>query len=109
MNEITPFNYSNLPAPVVAEIRDVTARIKACLARTVGDIIEIGRNLLDVKSKLSHGQFEPWLTQEFCMTNRTARRFMQAATWAEDKSDTVSVLTPTAIYLLSSPSTPEPT
>ena len=108
MNDIiVPFTYSDLPAPVAADLQAVTARIKDRLVRQVTDIIETGRDLLNVKSKLDHGQFEGWLTQEFSMTDRTARRFMQAATWAEGKSDTVSVLTPTAIYLLSAPSTPE--
>ena len=108
MNEIvTPFTLSGLPAPVAEEVEAATARIKDRLDRQVKDIIETGRDLLDVKSKLDHGQFENWLIQEFSLTTRTARRFMQAATWAEGKSDTVSVLTPTAIYLLSAPSTPE--
>ena len=108
MNEtITLFTCSNLPAPIAAELQAVTARIKDRLTRQVSDIIETGRDLIEVKSKLDHGQFENWLIQEFSMTDRTARRFMQAATWAEGKSDTVSVLTPTAIYLLSAPSTPE--
>ncbi len=108
MNEIvTPFTLSGLPAPVAEEVEAATVRIKDRLDRQVKDIIETGRDLLDVKSKLDHGQFENWLVQEFCMTDRTARRFMQAANWAEGKTDTVSDLTPTAIYLLSAPSTPE--
>ncbi len=104
---ITPFTNSDLQVPVATELEAITARIKDRLTRQVSDIIETGRDLIEVKSKLDHGQFENWLIQEFSMTDRTARRFMQAATWAEGKSDTVSVLTPTAIYLLSAPSTPE--
>ncbi len=107
MEVITPFTYSGLPAPVAAELLAATTRIKDRLVRQVTDIIETGRDLIEVKSKLPHGHFESWLTQEFCMTDRTARRFMQAATWAEGKSDTVSVLTPTAVYLLSAKSTPD--
>ena len=108
MNEIiTLFTCSDLPAPVSAEVEAATMRIKDRLTRQVEDIIETGRDLLEVKSKLQHGQFEPWLSQEFGMTDRTARRFMQAATWAEGKSDTVSVLTPTTVYLLSAKSTPD--
>ncbi len=104
---ITPFTFSDLPAPVAAELQAVTARIKDRLTRQVSDIIETGRDLIEVKSKLQHGQFESWLSNEFNMTDRTARRFMQAATWAKGKSDTVSDLTPTAVYLLSAKSTPE--
>jgi len=104
---ITPITYSDLQAPVAAEVEAATTRIKDRLIRQVTDIIETGRDLLEVKGKLQHGQFEPWLAHEFNMTDRSARRFMQAATWAEGKSDTVSVLTPTTIYLLSAKSTPD--
>ena len=104
---IAPFTYSGLPAPVAAEIEAATTRIKDRLSRLVPDILETGRDLQEVKGKLQHGRFERWLTQEFDMTNRTARRFMQAATWAEGKTDMVSDLTPNTIYLLSAPSTPE--
>ncbi len=105
MNDvITSFAYSDLPAPIAAEVRDATARIKD---RLTLQVIETGRDLLEVKSKLQHGQFEHWLAEEFGMTDRSARRFMQAATWAEGKSDMVSVLTPTAVYMLSAKSTPD--
>ena len=108
MNEIImPFTYSDLPALVAAEVEAATTRIKDRLTRQVKDIIETGRDLIEVKSKLPHGQFERWLAQEFGMTDRSARRFMQAANWAEGKSDTVSVLTPTTVYLLSAKSTPD--
>lgn len=42
------------------------------------------------------------------MTDRTARNYMRAAEWAEGKPETISDLAPTAIYMLASPSTPEP-
>ena len=108
MNEIiVPFTYTDLPAPVAAELRAVTARIKDRLTRQVKDIIETGRDLLEVKSKLEHGQFESWLDSEFGMTVRTAQRFMRASEWAQDKNDIVSHLTPTTVYMLSAKSTPE--
>ena len=104
---IQTFSISDLPAPVAAEVEAATARIKDRMARTITDIIETGRDLQEVKSKLEHGQFESWLNTVFKMTDRTARRYMQAATWAEGKTDTVSDLTPKAIYLLSAPTTPK--
>ena len=87
---IAPFTYSDLPAPIAAELQAVTARIKERLTRQVSDIIETGRDLIEVKSRLEHGQFGRWLESEFSMTPRTARLFMQAATWAEGKSEIVS-------------------
>ncbi len=55
MNEITPFNYSDLSATEAAELEAVTARIRNRLTRQVKDIIETGRDLIEVKSKLEHG------------------------------------------------------
>jgi len=108
MNDvITPFNYSDLPTPVAAELQAVTNRIKERLTRQVTDIIETGRDLIDVKSKLDHGQFEPWLNTSFNMTMRTAQNYMRAAEYMADKSEIVSFLTPNTMYLLSAPSTPE--
>ena len=108
MNDIiTPFTYSDLPAPVAAEVEAATARIKDRLTRQVKDIIETGCDLLEVKSKLQHGQFESWLDNEFGMAVRTAQRFMRASEWAQDKNDIVSHLTPTTVYMLSAKSTPE--
>ena len=101
---ITAFAYSDLPAPIAAEVRDATARIKD---RLIKDIIETGRDLLEVKSKLQHGQFEPWLSTEFNMTTRTAQKYMRAAEYFADKSELGSHLTPSTIYLLSAPSTPQ--
>ena len=101
------FAYSDLPAPIAAEVRDATARIKNRLACQVNDMIETGNDLIGVKSKTEHGQFKHWLDSELNMNIRTAQRFMRAAEWAEGKHDTVSHLPPTMIYLLSAPSTPE--
>ena len=107
MNEITLFAYTALAASVAAEVQAAAMRIKVRMARTVEDIIETGRDLLDVKSKLEHGQFESWLDLSFNMTIRTAQRFMRAAEWAEGKNDIVSHLTSTTVYMLSAKSTPE--
>ena len=108
MNDIiTPFAYGDLPAPIAAELQAVTSRIKDRLIRQVTDIIETGRDLIEVKSKLDHGQFQSWLNLSFNMTVRTAQKYMQAAEWMADKSELSSHLTPNTIYLLSAPTTPE--
>ena len=106
-NIITTFTYTDLPAPVAAELVAAAARIQSRLTRQVRDIIEIGHDLIEAKSKLQHGQFESWLNLSFNMTVRSAQRFIRAAEWAEGKNDTVSHLGAKSIYLLSAPSTPE--
>ncbi len=108
MNDIiTTFTYSDLPAPISAEVEAATTRIRERLTRQVKDIIETGCDLQEVKDKLQHGQFEAWLNSEFGMAVRTAQRFMRASEWAQDKNDIVSHLTPTTVYMLSAKSTPE--
>ncbi len=108
MNDIiTSITYTGLPAAVAAEVEAAATRIKDRLIRTRKAIIETGRDLIEVKSKLEHGQFEHWLNSEFDMDVRTAQRLMRAAKWAEGKNDTVSHLGAKSIYLLSAPSTPE--
>ncbi len=57
--------------------------------------------------ELPHGQFGPWLEAEFDWTDRTARNYMMVAERLEGKTEIVSDLQPSTIYLLASPSTPE--
>ena len=103
MNQII----SPLSKPVAAEVEAATTRIKDRLSRLVPDIIETGRDLQEVKGKLEHGQFQVWLSASFNMTTRTAQKYMRAAELFGDKSELGSHLTPSTIYLLSAPSTPE--
>src|SRR5207248_1371310 len=55
------------------------------------------------------GQFPKWVEFECGINKRTAQRMMLAAEWAEGKSDTVTLLPPTLLYLLSSSRTPAET
>ena len=71
-------------------------------------LLTIGQHLVEVKDVLEHGQFSDWCQTEFDMSQRTAQRMMQVAEVFGGKNDTVSLLTDTAMYLLSAPSTPEP-
>jgi hypothetical protein len=79
-------------------------RIKA---RTVGTVIENGRDLLEVKNALGHGLFTQWLGQTFPFTERTAQRWMSAAERYGSKSEVTSVLKSEVLLLLAAPSMPE--
>ena len=89
------------------EMEEIADRIRARIRRTVEDIIETGRDLATVKDSMGFGEFTKWLDREFSMTDRTARNYMRAATWAEGKTEIISDLSPTTLYLLAAPSTPE--
>lgn len=103
-----PRRRSIVPAANPADeqfLRDAAARIKARINRTVMDIIDIGRELIDVKERIGHGNFLPWIDREFGMTDRTAQNFMNVA--SRFQSETVSDLTPSVLYELAAPSTPD--
>ena len=70
-------------------------------------MIVIGQKLTEVKALLQHGQFETWCSVEFDMSQRTAQRMMSAAEVFGGKSDTVSLLSDSVMYMLSGPSVPE--
>lgn len=100
------FNYAALDSETRIVVQQRTTEIKALMKRAASDIVEIGQKLIDVKVRLGHGHFGGWLKSEFGMTDRTARNFMQVA--ETFKSETVSdLIAVRAMYLLSSPTTPE--
>lgn len=81
--------------------------IRTHAARAKDSMIKIGLKLASVKGLLPHGQFSDWCETEFEMSQRSAQRMMQAAEVFGSKSDTVSLLSDSAMYLLSGPSVPE--
>ena len=101
------FDYAVLPVESAIVARTAAERIRLRLKRTVEDIIEIGRELTEVKAELPHGQFLPWIEAEFEMSERTARDFMQAHERFGGKSAIIADFKPTILYALAAPSTPE--
>ena len=98
------FSYASLePAQV-----DI-ARAAADAIRTIHKqaIPAIGRHLLTAKEALPHGAFTAWAEQELGINSRTARNYMQAASWLMGKPETVAVLPPTVLYALSAPGVPD--
>jgi Protein of unknown function (DUF3102) len=101
---VVGFDYDALGSNAATDLRDVAARIRG---RMVASVIDTGRELLAVKQRLQHGQFEAWVEAECLITPRTAQNMMAAAQWAEGKSETISLMPPTVLYALSALSTPE--
>jgi hypothetical protein len=100
---IVGFDYEQLSHGVAAVAREAADRIRSRLSNS---LIDTGKDLRLVRERLEHGQFGAWLRVEFGLTARTAQRYMRAARLA-DKIDTVSDLTPTALYALSAATTPK--
>lgn len=105
MNEQLPVQLSfDVSLPERAQrIRDLVGVARTC-------IIEIGRELIVAKSLVAHGEWLPWLKDEFGWDERTARRYMEVARMF--KSDMLSDFTgitidATALYALSAPDVPQ--
>src|SRR5215472_3036088 len=77
---------------------------------SVNGTIEIGRRLSVVKKAVNHGQWLGWLKEEFDWSDRSARNFMCIWKFAQTtKLEIISNLniSPTALYLLAAPRTPD--
>jgi len=66
------------------EIREL--KDKLATTAKVGLLIayELGRRLVAVKQSLDHGQFLPWLEQNFQMSDRTAQKYMRIYSFFKD-------------------------
>ena len=55
------FDYSVVPEPSREEVRIKTAELKLIARQTAQGIIEIGQRLVEIKEKVGHGNWLPWL------------------------------------------------
>jgi len=98
------FDYSLLDTDVADEARATAERIRR---RQSTAITMVGHELIRIKAKMEHGTFGKWIAAALDMTPRSAENYMNAARWMEGKNETVSLLPPTLVYALASPSAPE--
>ena len=102
------FDYGALPAESAIVARTAAERIRLRLKRTVEDIIEIGRELTEVKAELPHGQFLLWIAAEFEMSRQTADNFTSVyERFGNGKLPIISNFKPTILYALAAPATPD--
>lgn len=105
--QLTPsFDYAELPPEYAEFARSIATRFRNWANSSTVEGMKIGLSLIEIKSRLDHGQFGTWLRAEFPGHERTAQRLMQTAKVFGDKYDTVSDLPPATLYELSAPSTP---
>jgi hypothetical protein len=97
------FDYAALTPDVADAARAARDRIKARIHST---LYEIGRDLIDMKTRLGHGNFSLWVAAELSFSLRTAENYMKAAKFVEGKSETVALFPPRALYALAAPSAP---
>lgn len=101
------FDYSQLDSETCAFIQEQTEEIRILMKRTAQGIQKIGQKLLEIKEKLGHGNFLNWLKIEFNWSEPTAQRFMQVARQFKSINLMNLSIAPSALYILSAPSTPD--
>lgn len=106
MNQLTLFDYASLDTETSAFVQEKAQNIHARLKRTAEDIIAIGQDLIEVKERLEHGQFKPWLQSEFEMSYPTAVNFMRVAD-RFGKNINFIHFPASVLYELAAPSMPE--
>lgn len=90
------------------DLQAATNAIRFRMKRTVEDILEIGKHLCAVREMLpSDEQFGKWREAEIGMTRHTAIRMMRVHRQFGASHNATRNLTPTVLYELSKPSTPD--
>ena len=101
------FSYVDLDEDIRSLLEEHTCAIKSLMRRTAQDIIDIGLRLIEIKSKLGHGQFNAWLRSEIDLGLWTARKFMEIGRKFKSVNFTDLEIAPSALYLITSKKTPE--
>lgn len=100
------YNYDTIDAGVREQVIEAALDIRQRINRAQGDLLATGQKLIETKDLLPHGQFQDWVQTEFGFSQRTAQNFMNVAERFAEKSETVSLFSDSALYLLAAPSTP---
>lgn len=105
------FDYGQYEPELADELHQAAERIRSRGQEQISAIIDIGKELNDVKRKVGHGNWGAWLNTEFAMSVATADRYMRGADFishkgAQGKFVTVTNLTPGLLYKLSAKSAP---
>jgi hypothetical protein len=64
----------------------LTAQIRTALRRNTKNIIEIGKLLIESREHLDHGEWQPWLAENFDLSYDTALNYVSAAEYVARKS-----------------------
>lgn len=107
--ELEPgFDYRVLNEKNRSLVQQRTQELKERLQRTAQDIWEIGKKLVEVRAELKgHGYFDAWLKAEFDWSRRTAYNFIYVYEAFPYAKFAQTIIEPSALYRLASPSTPD--
>jgi hypothetical protein len=94
-------------APAACTLDEIADKIRTHLHRGIDDFLEAGRWLTEAKNRCEHGAWAPWLEREFNLSDRMAQHLMNSYAKFGGKSETISDLRMSVVFLLAAPSTPK--
>jgi Protein of unknown function (DUF3102) len=102
------FNYETVDREVADKLRDRASRISSLNTKATETILAVGRELIQAKAQIDHGDFAGWVEAEAHISIRAAQHYMAVARFAdqENKSATISLFAPATAYRLVSKSVP---
>lgn len=105
--DMSKFDYQQLTPKTRDQIQELTLDIRNRLRRCAQDIYQIGYDLCLIKQELQHGQFRAWLKTEFDWSISAANKFMQVSRQFQPQDLETVDISPSALYVLAAPSTPQ--
>jgi hypothetical protein len=81
------------------ELQEIAERIKVLRRRATEHAIEIGRELIAVKSRLPHGDFVKWVEAQCGFKIRMAQDLMKLTREAADNPDLAAMMTPSTLRI----------
>lgn len=105
--QLTRFDYSSVNLETRLLVQQRTTEIKSLVNQAAQDMIQIGQKLIEVKKRLGHGYFGPWLKLEFEWNERSAQKFMKVAIRFRSEEFSNLNFDSSALTLLAAKSIPE--
>lgn len=103
MTDLTTLPQEN----AATNLPQLEVEIKFYLGQTAQNIIEVGKRLIAAKSLVAHGQWQAWLEQNFSLSYRTAKNFMDCAEQFSNVKSIATLNSTQMIALLSLPDAEE--
>jgi hypothetical protein len=104
----TSFDYRSLAVDDRGFVKERAVRIHDMARKTAEAIRLIGQWLSEVKERLPHGAWLPWLETEFGWSLQTAHNFMNVYRFCKSQTVRDLPIDVKALYKIAAPSTPEP-
>ena len=86
------------------ELDQIITQLHTILRRETADVVLAGKLLIESRQHLQHGEWQPWLAENFDLSYRTAVNYCDAAEYAERKQicnvADFANLAPTVLYAL---------